>query len=296
MLQGLFSAYMWVYSRIPLRLHYLCADILLYPLLRYVVCYRQKVLRRNLHNSFPDKSTAELKRIERKFYHFFADLLVEIPYFRYVSLQEAQRRFDVVGWEEVDRLVAQYGGAILMANHYNNWEWMSLLCTYSKLPDLKMFNVYRRLKNVFFDRLMNDIRAAHGADNVEKSMLLRHMFTAYKEGKKACYYMVADQSPSPRNIHYWTQLLHQPTAILTGSEVLAKKMNIPVFYLDNQRVKRGYYRCVVSLITEHPQEEPQFAITERYARMLEHTILQAPEYWLWTHNRWKHKPQQDEIL
>ena len=281
---------MWVYSRIPLRLHYLCADLLFYPLLRYVVAYRRKVVRRNLRQSFPDADTQWLKGVERGFYHFFADLLVEVPYFRHLTTEECARRIEVVNWEDVDRLTQQYGGCLLMTAHYNNWEWLASVCMHTTLPDGKWYSVYRRLKNTFFDTLMIDIRSSHGGYVLEKSMLLRHMITAKKENQKAFYLMLADQSPSPANIHYWTDFLRQPTAMLTGSEMLAKKLNYPVFYLENQRVKRGQYRCVLSLISEQPAQEDQWVITERYTRLLEHTIRQAPAYWLWTHNRWKHKP------
>lgn len=282
----------WIYSRIPLRLHYFVADILLYPLLRYVVAYRRKVVRRNLQRAYPSADPKWRKEIERKFYHFFADLLVEVPYFYGMSEQQTFQRMEVINWEEVDRLTQQYGGAIIMTSHYGNWEWLTFIGNYSKLPDARFYNVYRRLKNTFFDKLMGRIRTSHGSYNVEKNLLLRCMVTNRKEQQLGFYGMIADQSPSANNLNYWTSFLSQSTAILTGSEKLGAKMKWPIFYLDNTRVKRGYYRCKIILMSEHPDQENEFAITERYARMLENTINAAPQYWLWTHNRWKHKPQE----
>ena len=277
-------------GRLPLRWRYWCADAFLYPLLRYVIGYRRKVVRHNLRNAYPDADEAWLTSTEKNFYHFFADLLVEIPYFRSMSEQEAFERVEVVNWEEVDYMAQQYGACILMTSHYGNWEWLTFLGNYSRLPESRFYNVYRRLSNTYFNGLMAKIRSAHGSVNVEKQMLLRHMVNARKEGIPGFYGMIADQSPSRQNIHYWTELLHQPTAVLTGSETLARKFHYPVFYADVQRVKRGYYRCELTLLCEHPEQEELNAITETYARRLEQTINRAPELWLWTHNRWKHKP------
>lgn len=277
-------------SCLPLRFRYWCADVCLYPFLRYIVRYRKKVVRKNLRNAYPEADEAWLKSIEKNFYHFFADLLVEIPYFRCMSEQETFERIEVVNWEEVDRMAQQYGGCMLMTSHYGNWEWLTILGNHSVLPNKRFFNVYRRLSNAYFDKLMATIRSAHGSINVEKQMLLRHMVVARKEGAPVFYGMVADQSPSRQNIHYWTEFLNQPTAVLTGTEVLAKKFGYPVFYMDNQFVKRGYYRCELILLSEHPQQEKMHAITEAYARRLENTINRAPAFWLWSHNRWKHKP------
>ena len=244
----------------------------------------------NLRNAYPNADKEWLKETEKNFYHFFADLLVEIPYFRNMTEQELFERIDVVNWEEVDRMAEQYGGVMLMTSHYGNWEWLTFLGNHSVLTDKRFFNVYKRLSNGYFDKLMANIRSAHGSINVEKQILLRQMVTAHKEGKPVFYGMVADQSPSKQNIHYWTEFLNQPTAVFTGSEVLAKKFDYPGFYIDNQYVRRGYYRCELVLLSEHPKQEEMFAITEAYARHLEKTINRAPAFWLWTHNRWKHKP------
>ena len=107
----------------------------------------------NLRNAYPEADKEWLKKTEKNFYHFFADLLVEIPYFRNMTEQELFKRIDVVNWKEVDRMAEQYGGVMLMTSHYGNWEWLTFLGNHSVLTGKRFFNVYKRLSNGYFDKL-----------------------------------------------------------------------------------------------------------------------------------------------
>jgi KDO2-lipid IV(A) lauroyltransferase len=100
---------------------------------------------------------------------------------------------------------------------------------------------------------------------------------------------MADQTPSKVNLHYWTTYLNQKSAILTGPERIATKLDIPVIFVDVKKVKRGHYTVDFELITDSPKKMPEFWITEQYARLMERSILREPAYWLWTHKRWKHE-------
>ena len=103
--------------------------------------------------------------------------------------------------------------------------------------------------------------------------------------------LLADQTPGRADLDYRTSFLGQDSAMLTGPERIARKLNIPVVYADVQKPQRGYYRVEFKLISASPQETPPYYITGQYARLMEQTILRNPAYWLWTHRRWKHKPE-----
>lgn len=280
----------WLLSCLPLGFHYAVSDLIIYPVLYHIVRYRRKLVRKNLSLCFTEWDEQQLRKKEKEFYHFFADLLVEIPHFLHMSKKEGFRRIQLENWELVEKLTEQYGGCILMTSHYGNWEWLAFVQQFITVEKGQFYNIYRRLDSKAFDHYMYEQRIRHGAENVEKHNLLRQMVVARKEGIKGHYGMIADQSPSWHNIHYWTTFLGRPTAILTGSETLARKFKYPVFYAENKRTRRGYYHCKLYLLAEQSDQTPEFEITEKYARLLEKTIQEEPAYWLWTHNRWKHQP------
>ena len=282
----IFYAIIWTFAWLPLPVLYVISD-LIYPLIYHVAGYRKKVVRRNLTLAFPEKSLEDIIRIEKKFYHYFCDLMLETIRQIHATKAEMKKR---MAFENMDLLTAhakEGRSVMLMTAHYCNWEWTSVICLHLS-SDFKAYPVYQRLQNKHFDKLMYQLRSRYGAVNVEKEDLVRTMLNMRKEGVQGVFGMISDQSPMARFIRYRMDFLHQDTPVFLGTEQLAKKYNYPVYYLDIQRVKRGYYRAVVRPITVSPTETAEYEITTNFMRQLEKDIQQKPEFWLWSHNRWKH--------
>ena len=283
----IFYGFVWLIAWLPLRVLYLLSDFC-YLILYYLVGYRKKVTRANLKNSFPDKTKKEQRKIERRFYRYFCDLFVETLKLMHISPKQMNRRMVYINSEIIAEQYAKGRSVMVMTSHYGNWEWTSSFSQF--YPDKPVYQVYRRLKNQNFDKFMYSLRTGFGAKNIEKNETLRAMVHLKKDNKLCMFGMLSDQTPSRNNIHYWTKFLNQDTPVITGTEYLARKFDYPVVYISVTRQKRGYYRCEFIPITLEPKDTTDFEITERYTRMLESAIEKAPEYWLWTHKRWKHTP------
>lgn len=279
-------ALVWLITLLPLRFLYVFADIA-YPIVYYIARYRVKVTRGNLQNSFPEKSKAELRSLERKFYRYFCDVFVETLYEMNIRLDEAQRRMTFHNLEPVFEQLRQNKSVMIMTAHYGNWEWMNSFCP--QLPaEYQSFHSYKKIRNERMDKLVKKLRGIFGATLLEKKELLRAMVRQNKEKEIGCYWMISDQTPNGHSVHYWTNFLNQDTAAITGTEVLARKFDYPVFYAEVMRIRRGYYQCTFLPVEMSPKAAPEFSITERYMRLLEETIQKQPETWLWSHKRWKH--------
>lgn len=282
----LFYGFIWLLTLLPFRALYFIADFL-YILIYHVAGYRRKVVRRNLVRSFPDKNTDEIVKIEKDFYRYFCDLSMETLKEIHASKSEMKKR---MVFENLDLLMAERAkgqSVMLMSGHYCNWEWTSVICLY--LPDdYKAYPVYQTLSNKHFDALMIKLRNRYGAVPVEKDDLVRTMLKHKQAGVSGIYGMIADQSPMKQNIRYRKQFLHQDTPVFLGTEQLAKKYKMPVYYLDIKRVKRGYYSANVVLISQNAANTGEYEITDKFMDLLENSINQRPEFWLWSHNRWKH--------
>lgn len=281
--------YSWakVHALLPMRILYILSDIL-YFLIYYVIGYRIKVVRKNLSDSFPEKTDIELRRLERRFYHHFADYIVETIKLAHISLSELQQRGFIVNPEVLNDLLDKgHSCCMLLMGHYGNWEWLSGSTT--RLKDCRMYQIYRPLNNQAIDKLFIYLRTKFGSFGIKKNDTLRDIIALKREGIRSLVIFLADQTPSPSNLHYWTTWLNQDTPMLTGPERIARKLNIPVIYLDVRQLRRGYYDATLQIISENPKDTPEFWITEKYARMMERSILRDPAYYLWTHKRWKHK-------
>lgn len=276
-----------IFSLLPLSVLYVLADYLIYPLVRYVVRYRLKLVRKNIRLSFPEKTEAEQNAIVNAFYHHFADLLVEIIYGYRVSDEEMRERVCFENMELLEELARKNHGVIAYLGHMCNWEWIADVGKQFMDKSIVEYNVYRKQKNVKVDHAMLLLRSKRGGECVEKNVLLRKLVQLRHVDHPYVVGLIADQKPSPRNAHVWTTFLNQDTAFLDGGEVLARKFGLGVVYANITSPKRGHYHVHFELITDNPTALPENTITLTYARMIENNICQQPERWLWTHNRWK---------
>ena len=201
--------------------------------------------------------------------------------------QEVKERVQFHGVERLRELNLKYGGSFIMLGHIGCWEWVDSIHHHVKDAGITECSVYRKLKQQSMDRLMLEIRTRMGGICAEKDKLLRTIISRKKDNLPTIYGMLSDQKPSPNNMHFWTTFLNQDTSFLSGTEVLARKYHLPVFYFFITQPKRGYYDVDIRLLAEQPESLPEYRLTADYAAILEQNILQQPHLWLWTHNRWK---------
>ncbi len=271
-------------SMLPLSVLYVFSTGLYY-VLYYGAGYRKKVVMGNLRRSFPDKSEQEIKQIASDFYRHLCDLVFESV--RMFSMGEAEmgRRAIVTNPEYVKELEAYNKGIVLIAGHYNSWEMMgTAFPMFTKLPVVAL---YSPIRDPFFSKVLSDSRGKYGMQLVPKHEA-KAMFKEWN-GRPAIYLFGGDQSPTSSKKSFWMDFLNQDTAVAFGTEKFAVEYDCLVVFGDIQKVKRGYYTMTFSLISEKPQEEEHGDITIKHTRKLEEIIRAQPQYWLWTHKRWKRK-------
>lgn len=275
----------YLLSLLPLRVLYVLSDVL-FVLAYYVFRYRKRLVRKNLMDSFPEKKESDIIKIEKGFYLFLCDYIVESMKLLTMSKKNLQRRMVFKGTETVNEIIADGQSCAIYLGHYCNWEWITSLPLYVT-KDAQCGQIYHPLENKDFDRLFLRLRERMGAVCIPMAETLRRIVEFKKKGKQVVVGYISDQVPYWNNIHYWTNFLHHDTPVLTGTERIAKSANHAVFYMDVKCVRRGYYECEFKLITREPKKYKDFELTEIYFRELEKTIQRDPKYWLWSHNRWK---------
>lgn len=270
----------------PIQLLYGLADFAYFVLFR-AIGYRKKVVINNLRNAFPEKNENEIQLIAKRFYHHLSDIFIEAILNLRLSKKKLFKRYHCTNAEILTPYYEAGKSVILMSAHYNNWEYM--ITTLEHQLKHHGIGVGKELSNKTLDKRLNKYRTRYGTEVVFANKV-RDTFEYYhNHNVPVAYMMLSDQSPNNINKCLWTTFLHQDTGFIFGAEHFAKKYNIPVFYYEVQKVKRGYYEVTFSLITDNPLEEKHGDITQKYVNLLEQTIIKKPEYWLWSHKRWKHK-------
>lgn len=278
-----------MHALFPMRVLYILSDILFF-FIYYIVGYRKKIVKKNLNLSFPYKTEKERLTIEKQFYHHFCDYFVETIKLFHISDQEISSRMIFKNIELVNQYAKQGKSVIMYLGHYGNWEWVTSI-TLPLDKEVKAAQIYRPLKNKVFNDLFLNLRKRFHSVGISKNNTLRSIIKLRQKNQKVIVGFMSDQTPSIHNIHYWTLFLNQDTPVFTGVERIAQKLDYPVVYLDISKIARGRYVGEIKLISDNPRQEKEFAITEKYIREMEKTILRNPAYWLWTHKRWKHNKE-----
>ncbi|MBE0666093.1 MAG: lysophospholipid acyltransferase family protein [Bacteroidales bacterium] len=279
----------WLITLLPLRVLYIFSD-LFFVILYYFPSYRREVVAANLRNAFPEKDEDELKKISRRYYRHLADLFVETLKVTHMSKKQIARRFTMKDEGLLDRFYDEGRDVVAVCGHYNNWEWLSAMPLHFRFTGM---TIYKPLKNKYFDRLMCQLRSKYGVVPAPMQSILREILRRRKTGELTASAFIADQTPPPDDHTYWTTFLNQETGFYTGPEKVAVMLDIPVIFLHIKKLKRGYYEAEMTLISENPKSETPHAITEKHIRRLEDIIRLEPEYWLWSHRRWKHKRKKE---
>jgi KDO2-lipid IV(A) lauroyltransferase len=280
----IFRAFIFLFRFIPFRVLYGFADLVFY-LVYYIAGYRKQVVFENLRNSFPEKPEKEIERIAKGFYHHFADMLIESMKAFTMSEEAVIRRYQFVITKPVDDLYKKGQSVICVAGHYGNWEWAGIASGKQMLH--KPVGFYKPLSNKFIDDYVQRSRVKGRA---RLASILKTAETFKTDwGEPAAFYMVADQSPSSPRLAYWVDFLNQETAVLHGPEKYARIHNFPVVFAFVKKVKRGYYSIEFRMLEPSPDKTKTGEITLRFMQMLEELIKANPEYYLWSHRRWKLK-------
>ncbi|MBP9185580.1 MAG: lysophospholipid acyltransferase family protein [Bacteroidia bacterium] len=278
-----FAAPIYLLMLLPLPVLYLLSNCLTF-LAYHIIKYRKKVVFTNLHNAFPDKSEQEIIRIAKMYYRNMIDVFIET--FKTLTLSEKQltNRVKMENTEFIKELHKNNKSVVLLLGHLGNWEWGGFSYTYQL--GYPVGTLYHPLTNKFFDWLMYKIRAKCGVDLIAMQQSARN-FADNKNIPRTVAF-IADQSPQPAHA-YWTNFLNQDTGFFPGAEKLARKYNCAVAYADIAKPKRGHYIVKFQLLTDNSGSFQPNQITQVFADMLAASIQKDPEFWLWSHRRWKHK-------
>ncbi|TXE07899.1 lipid A biosynthesis acyltransferase [Gelidibacter salicanalis] len=275
----------WLISILPFRLLYAFSDGL-YLIIYKLLGYRKKVVQDNLRLVFPEKPETEINLITKKFYHHFCDMMVEAIKSLTISEKAMKERFTFANIELINDLEKQNRSIVLMCGHYGSWEWIFIM---QKYVSHKGYAVYSRLGNKYFDRLVKRIRAKYDSTLITTKETVPTLTKTKQRGELTINGFVSDQTPRIARAYHWNEFMGIKVPIHTGAEMLAKRLDMSVVFFRVKRLKRGFYETTFETLAVHPNEYPNYEITDIFTKKLEKQIREAPQYYLWTHRRWKHR-------
>lgn len=287
--------FLWLFSRIPFALFYIFSD-LMYYFLYYIIRYRKKTVRTNLELAFPELTLKQRLTIEKKSFRHLCDTFLEMAKTISLPEKEMSKRFVFTNLDYIKDLEKQNKSIMLFCAHYANWEWTIVL---GNQINYQGFAVYKKINNPYFDSFIKRTRSRFNTILIEIKQTIREVRKNEVADKKGIYAFISDQSPMVSQANYWQEFMGIEVPVYTGGEALVKKFDIIPLYLKVEYVKRGHYQATFVPLTspdEVVKDIPNYQITDRFLKQVELQLKQAPEYYFWTHKRWKHRGKKPKNL
>ncbi len=279
---------LWCISRLPFPLLYLFSDFA-FLVMYYLIGYRKKTVRGNLKMAFPHLSDYERLAIEKKSYRHLCDMFLEMIKTLSISEAEIKKRFRFTNLETYQAVERENKSIAMMLAHYASYEWVISMNYY---VNFKGYAIYKRIANPHFDKLVRDIRSRFHAYLITTKDAIPTIRENEQNGVRGVYGFASDQSPKASKAYHWADFMNIKTPVHTGAEMLAKKFDMNVMFLRVKKVSRGHYEATFELLAKNVTDISNYDITDEFLKRVEQQIHEAPEYYLWTHKRWKHKLEQ----
>lgn len=203
-----------------------------------------------------------------------------------ISEKEILKRYTYENPQLVNKFAKEGKSIALVGAHQANWEWSTSL---PKVLNIDVLGAYTKLNNKYFEKKVRDSREKFGVIGYKTSDMVRGMQQRFSDKKQGAYILLSDQSPQPHKTYYWRDFFNIKVPVHTGAEMLAKKFDLVVINYVTKKVKRGYYKTEFQLITENAKDFENYQITDLYTELTEKNILNQPEFYLWSHKRFKHR-------
>ena len=274
-------------ARLPLCILYVLSDMA-YFIVYYIVRYRRETVRQNLELIFGKADRKKIIRIEKRFYRHLCDCIVETVKLLHISDKEIDRRVEVTNGEYIDEIIRSGHSVVLFLGHYGNWEWVQAIIHHFKEP-LVGGQVYKTLHDGVMDKIMLKIRSRFGLECIPQEKAVRRLLEIVRNKQEFVIGFISDQRPSGKILRHWTDFLGQATPYVVGGETIGNHVDARFVYLEMEKTGRGHYRLTFLPIEPDPEDKEPDPYTREFMKMLEKTIMRAPEYWLWSHKRWKRK-------
>ena len=281
--------FLWVISILPFRIFYFLSDFI-YLIVYYIIGYRKKVVRDNLALALPHLSPAERLEIEKKSYVHLCDMFLEMIKTMTMTADEMNKRFVITNMDLLKEYEDKNKSTILLASHYASWEWLMIMNSYTKFKGIA---TYKKINNDYFDKLIRDIRSKFGTQLVVTRETIPMIANNQKQNIMCMYGLASDQSPKLDRIFHYYDFMGIEVPVHTGAEMIARKYDLNVLLIKVKKVKRGFYEGTFIPIAIDAKTTPEFQITHDFIHEVEKQIHEAPEYYFWTHKRWKHRKQME---
>ena len=241
----------------------------------------KKVIYNNIKRALPEIDENNLKNIENSMWNNYGRIFAEYIFLKDFRYGKLASNIQIEGQEILNDIKENNKQVIFISGHLSNFELMAMFIEKS---GINLSAIYRPLNNIFLNGIMENIRKKYICKNQIKKGLagLKKLIKLKKKNYSSA--LMIDQRVSEGIL---SPLFNEGALTTTIPAQLAKRFNIPIVPVYIERIKGLKFKIIINQPLFFSQETSQQEITDTLNQILEKFILNKPENWIWSHNRWK---------
>jgi len=241
----------------------------------------RNLIHTNIKKAIPEIDLNNLNRITKSMWNNYGRIFAEYIFIKDFRAGKFESQIKIEGKEVLDEIIKLNKPVVFISGHFSNFELMAMQI---EKAGVKLSAIYRPLNNIFLNKVMVRIREKYICKNqIKKGIGGMKKLIALKKDNFSTALMIDQRLTEGIKSNFF----NQKASTTTIPAQLVKKFNIPVVPVYIERINSINFKITVNKPLNFSNESSIKEITDRLNIILEKMILQKPEQWIWSHNRWK---------
>ena len=241
----------------------------------------KKIIFSNLKRAFPNSDDDKLNDISKAMWNNYGRVFAEYLFIKKFRNKKLEKNITVEGKEILMNIKKDNKQVIFISGHFSNFELMAMQI---EMVGIKLAAIYRPLNNIFLNSIMEKIRKKYICQNQIKKGLggLKQLIKLNKNGYSTA--LMIDQRVTEG---IKSNFFNQKAFTTSIPAQLIKRFDIEVVPVSIKRYENIKFKIKFSKPINFSKDSSIQNITDKLNIVLEEMIINNPEQWIWTHNRWK---------
>ncbi len=241
----------------------------------------KKIIHDNIKNAIPNIDNKYLNQLTKNMWNNYGRVFAEYIFIKDFRQGNLSSNIEINGKEILNEIINQKKQVVFVSGHLSNFELMAMQI---EKAGVNLSTIYRPLNNIFLNPIMEKIREKYICQKqIKKGIGGMKKLVKLKNSNFSTALMI-DQRVSEG---IKSNFFNKQALTTTVPAQLVKKYNIPVITIYIERINNLNFKLTINEPIIFSKDSTIESITNKLNHELEKMILNKPEQWIWSHNRWK---------
>ena len=187
----------------------------------------------------------------------------------------------IEGKDYLENIIKNKKPVIFVSGHFANYELMSMEITKKGIP---LATIYRPLNNIFLNPFMEHLRRKYICKfQIKKGLKGVREAIEFIKKDMSIALMIDQRVSEGEKINFFGK----PALTTTLPAQLSIKYNLPIIPVFIERTLENNFKIKFYKEIYPEGQNNKIVLTEKLNKVLENMLIDNPNEWIWTHNRWK---------